>query len=173
MKKRLRYAWVRFLRCDGAPKEIAGGLAVGLFMGMLPLPGGQMAASVGVAEVLRRLFGKRLSRVGAAAGAWFTNPLTAAPLYGLCWVTGRPLARLVLPSSMLAGEGVRLSIQDLGSAGPFLLEILLGLTFGGILWGIPIAFVGYKLALKAVARYQARKAHRRSCRRPALVRVAV
>lgn len=171
MKKKLRQAWVRFLRSEGAPKEIAGGLALGLFVAMLPIMGAQMFVSVAVAEVLRRLFGLKLCRVSAAAGVWLTNPLTAAPIYGLCWLTGRPLARLILPTEMLAGEGVRLSIHNLGAAGPFLLEIVLGLTLGGILFGVPIAIVGYKLALKAVVRYQDRKVRRRS-RRIATVSVA-
>lgn len=172
MKKRLRYAWVRFLRSEGAPREIAGGLALGLFVAMLPIMGAQMVVSVAVAEVLRRLFGVKLCRVSAAAGVWLTNPLTAAPLYGLCWVVGRPVARLLLPSQMLAGEGVSLSIHNLGAAGPFLLELVLGLTLGGILFGVPIAFIGYKVALKAVVRYQERRAHRRS-RRLATVKLAV
>lgn len=167
MKKKLRYAYIRLLKCQGAPKEIAGGLALGLFMAMLPVLGSQMLAALGVAEVLRRLFGFKLSRVAAAVGVWLTNPLTAAPLYGLCWLIGRPVARLLLPADMLAGEGVQLSLQNWQAAGPFLAELILGVTIGGILVGIPAAWIGYKLGLRAVVRYQDRRAARRARHAPA------
>lgn len=162
MKKKLRYAWVRLLKSPGAPREIAGGLALGLFVAMLPVMGAQMLVSLALAEVLRRIFKIRLSRVAAAAGVWLTNPVTAAPLYGLCWLIGRPIARLVLPAHLLAGADVQLSISDLTAAGPFLVELLVGLTIGGILTGVPIAVAGYKLTLRAAHRYQQRKALRRA-----------
>lgn len=171
MRKKLRYAWVRLLRAPGAPREIAGGVALGLFVAMLPTVGGHTAMALVVVELARRLFRFRLSRVAAVAGVWITNPLTAAPLYGLSWLVGRPLARAILPAHLLAGEGVHLSITHLASAGPFLAELLVGLTLGGIVIGAPLAFLGYRLTLRAAQRYQARKASRRKAR-PAAEREA-
>ncbi|WP_373046274.1 DUF2062 domain-containing protein [Vulgatibacter sp.] len=161
LRKKARQGYVRLLKSPGAPREIAGGVALGLFVAMLPVMGVQMPLAILLAELLRRVFRIRLSRLAAAAGVWLTNPVTAAPIYGLCWLAGRPVARLLLPSHQIASEGVTLSVSDLAAAGPFALELLCGLTIGGILFGIPVAVAGYKLTLQAVHRYQARKGERR------------
>ena len=83
-KKKLRRAHVRLLRGSGGPEEMAGGMALGLFMALLPIMGLQLPLALVVAELLRRLTRFQLSRVAAAAGVWINNPVTAAPVYGLC-----------------------------------------------------------------------------------------
>lgn len=158
LRKRSRQAYLRVLRSPGAPREIAGGLAIGLFVALLPVI--QMPIAVGAAALARRLFGIRLSMVAAAAGVWFTNPLTGAPIFGLAFLVGRPIVRLVLPDSWLSSAGTKLSLADLTSAGPFAIEAGASLVLGGVLLGLPIAYIGYKLALRVVARYQARRQQR-------------
>lgn len=161
-KKKLRYAYVRLLRSPGAPREVAGGMALGAFIAFLPIMGAQMVIAVAVAEVFRRLFRLRLSRVAAAFAVWLNNPLTIAPIYGGAFVVGRPFARLLLPGSALSAPAQALHLSDLAASGPFALEAAVSLIVGGVLLGIPAAVLGYKFTLRAVLRYQDRRALRRA-----------
>lgn len=62
-------------------KLVAGGLAVGLFCGMIPGPL-QMLAALSLAIVLR------VNLPIAVLGTFFTNPLTILPLYLLAYMIG-------------------------------------------------------------------------------------
>ena len=159
LRKKVRQGWVRLLRSPGAPREVAGGMAAGLFISMLPAI--QMPLALLAVEAMRRLFGVKLARVAALTGVWLTNPLTGTALYGLAWLVGKPVVRLFLPSAALPAGGFELSIAELLALGPFALQMLLCLVVGGVLCGVPIAIAGYHLTLRAVERYQTRLATRR------------
>ena len=156
MKRKLRRARVRLLRGAGQPEQIAGGMALGLFVAMLPILGLQLPLVLLIAELLRRLAHVNLSRVAAVAGVWFANPLTIAPLYGLCYVVGRPLAHAVLPASV-------------SFSGPDALEVGLGLVLGSVVLGVPTAWLGYHITYGMVSRQKARRAQRRARRAPGWV----
>jgi uncharacterized protein (DUF2062 family) len=158
LRKRWRQGYVRLLSSPGAPKEIAGGVALGMFLAMLPVL--QMPLAVGFAEGIRRVLGRPLSRMGAVAGTWLTNPITAAPLYGAALLSGRPLARLLLPEHLVSEAGTPLALT-FSSAAPFALELFVALLIGGALLGLPLALLGYRLVHALVVAYQARRARRR------------
>lgn len=164
IRKRGRQGYVRLMRSPGAPREVASGIALGLFLAMLPVL--QTPLAIGVAELLRRVFRVRISRVAALMGTWLTNPLTGAVLYGGAFFLGRPLARWLLPQEMLAAPDRALSLS-FASAGPFAVEVLLSLLLGGILIGLPVAVGGYHLTLSLIARYQRRRVRRVRQRIPA------
>lgn len=157
---------MRLLRSPGAPGEVAGGMALGLFIAVLPILGLQLPLALLTAEALRRLTPFRFSRVAAATGVWLNNPVTAAPLYGLCYVIGRPFARFLLPVSQ-ERVGVQAGSLDLSTfsfTGPGALEVMLGLVIGGVLLGVPIAWVGYRLTYGMVMRDHTRREERRARR---------
>jgi len=123
-----------------------------------------------VAELLRRLAHLHLSRVATVAGVWLTNPLTAAPLYGLCYVVGRPFAQLLLPASAprpAAAAAARdsLSLDLAALSGPEALTVVLSLVLGAVVLGVPIAWLGYRITYGMVSRQHARRQERRA-RRP-------
>ena len=165
IRKQLRQGYVRLLKSPGAPREVAGGMAVGLFISMLPAL--QMPLALLAVALIRRTAGIRLSKVAALTGVWLTNPLTGAALYGLAWLVGRPVVHLVVPGAELPAEGIELSLAQLGALGPFALDIVLCLVVGGVVCGVPIAIAGYHLTLRAVRRYQARVLARRARVQPA------
>jgi uncharacterized protein len=144
-------------------------MALGLFIALLPLMGLQMPIAVAIAELLRRLFSVRLSRLAAAVGVWITNPLTAAPIYAVCYLVGLPFVRWFLPSG---GHSMPPAVETLATlaegevataaaAGrPLAVEVLLALGIGGVILGVPLAFVGYRLTHGLVSRYQLRRARR-------------
>ncbi len=84
--RRLAYLFRRalrgILRSNDSPRQIAGGVAVGTFVGFMPTMGGQMIS----AALLATLF--RCSRIPAMAMVYITNPFTAIPIYGTCYFVG-------------------------------------------------------------------------------------
>lgn len=165
-KRKLRRARVRLLRGSGAPAEIAGGMALGLFIALLPIMGLQLPLALAVAELVRRLTRFQLSRVAAAAGVWINNPVTAAPVYGLCYLIGRPIAHRLLPAppEQAAAEAGALDLSALSLSGPDALEVGLGLVIGGVLLGAPTAWLGYRITYGVVSRHQAHRQERRARR---------
>jgi uncharacterized protein (DUF2062 family) len=166
VKRKLRRTRVRLLRSAGQPEQIAGGMALGLFVAMLPILGLQLPVVLLIAELLRRLAHVELSRVAAVAGVWLTNPLTAAPLYGLCYVVGRPLAHFLLPASLRSAdaESTALELSSLSFSGPDALEVGLGLMLGSVVLGVPTAWLGYRITYGMVSRQKARREQRRARR---------
>ncbi len=162
-KRKWRRARVKVLR-GGAPAEMAGGMSLGLFVALLPVLGLQLPLVLLLAEVIRRLTHFQISRVAAAAGVWLNNPLTAAPVYSLCYFVGRPLAHRLLPSSSVQGGVQTLDWRTLTLSGPEALEVGLGLVLGAVVLGVPTAWVGYRVTYDMVSRRQARREARRARR---------
>lgn len=82
-RRKCRYLYLRMLRLRGTPREIALGLAVGVFWGMFPLPGLQTIVAMLTAVVVRG------NKLAAAAGTWLSNPLTTLPFTVLNFKTGQ------------------------------------------------------------------------------------
>lgn len=157
-RRSLRYLYVRFIRLRATPAEISRGLAIGIFWGMFPLPGLQMAVAVITAALFRG------NKLAAAAGTWLSNPLTTLPLTALNfhvgqWVLGRE-AITFSASSLRSVE----QILQLGS--DFLVSYLLGCLIVG---SISAPFI-YLLGLPIIRRIQHRVAARRTGRRRQLRR---
>ncbi|WP_437225621.1 DUF2062 domain-containing protein [Planctomicrobium sp. SH661] len=68
------------LHLDDSPHSIALGTAIGLFVGITPTGGIQMALVVLIAFATGWLF--RFNRIAALLGVYVSNPLTTIPL---CW----------------------------------------------------------------------------------------
>lgn len=136
----------RFIRLKGAPKEIALGFSLGLFIGMSPFFGLHIAIGV----VFASLFG--WSKIAAAIGVNITNVATAPFIYPITyWVGARLIgfARHVQwPTEPTFSQFILLVKQS-----PV---ILLDLCVGGIILGLPIAIIGYYLAFNAITLYRRR-----------------
>lgn len=126
-------------------------MAIGLLVAWIP--GVQTPIALALVFLLRVAFGFRASAVAAAVGTWLTNPFTAVPLYSLSFLVGRPLA----------GAG----LAAVGAPSPAWLETAASLAAGGLVLGLPIAFVGYHLTARGVAAYRERREARRALRRVA------
>lgn len=62
-------------------RSVAGGLAIGLFVGFMPIVG-QMIAAAALAIVFR------VNLPIAIMGSWVSNPITAAPIYFFAYKLG-------------------------------------------------------------------------------------
>jgi len=148
--KTFRYLYYRAMRSHGRPREIAMGMAIGLFVGMTPTMSFQMAISIPLAA----LFGQ--NKISAGVGVWITNPITAVPIYTATYALGAiVLGRNIIPEGGLAFWFDQIhGFSDLFWA--LLSDFALPLWVGGVVAGIPLAVTGYILTYQAVVAYRLR-----------------
>jgi len=79
----LRFIKFRILHVDDSPERIARGIAVGVFIGYLPLMGIQMVLAWATAALFKA------NKVMAVLGAWISNPATAIIIYYPSYRLGR------------------------------------------------------------------------------------
>lgn len=136
----------RFIRLKGAPRQIALGFALGLFVGMSPFFG--LHILIGV--VLASLLG--WSKIAAAIGVNITNVATAPVIYPITYWIGANLIGFTKhvrwPTELTFSEFWVLLKQS-----PV---IIMDLCVGGIILGLPIAIIGYSLAFNAITLYRER-----------------
>jgi uncharacterized protein len=127
-----------------APRSIARGFALGIFVGMTPTMGIQMVIAGFLATVLK------WNPVSAVLGVWITTPATAPFIYGANyflgvhvygWLTGD-----ILPLQFKVG-----GIWSLLSKAP---KVFLILLIGGILLGLPLAVVSYYVMYGLIIEYR-------------------
>jgi len=144
MRSALRTTYDRFLRIRGDPKDICFGLALGIFLGISPLFGFQLILAVLIAALLK------WNKIAAAMGTLISNPLTTPFIYPFAYLVGSKVmgtttkGHLVIP-------------RDLATAGRMLEEaphLLLEMTLGTVLIGLPLALLGYFLSHVALIRYR-------------------
>ena len=145
LKRRVRYLYLKFIRLRGHPKELARGLAAGVFAGMFPLFGVQTIMGVAIAF---RIKGNPLM---AAAGTWISNPLTYVPIYAFnyrlgAWILGQPAVNLFTDAESL--ENWLATGTDVG------LALMLGSTVMGAVFGPLAYFAGLPLIRRARTRYR-------------------
>lgn len=127
---------IRLLRLQDSPERIARGMALGLFIGMSPTFGVQMALAFLVALILNE------NKLAAIIGVWITNPVTAPFIYGLEYETGRVLLGLPHPPMQLEFNYHFIKL--------FGWQVVLPLSLGSLLFGIAAAVIGYTVTLRFV-----------------------
>jgi uncharacterized protein (TIGR03546 family) len=136
--------YTRFLKIRGRPRQIALGLALGLFIGLTPTLGIQTAIVLFAAFVLK------WNKISAALGVWITNPLTAPFIYGLTYVVGKK----VLGITHTPGLSDEFSIGAFRAIINKTPDIFCALTVGAVVLGLPLAVLGYHLSYSILERYQ-------------------
>ena len=158
------------LRSHHSPRQIAGGVALGVFLGFTPTMGCQMAT----AAIVSTFF--RLSRIPAVMCVYITNPVTAVPIYGSCYFLGawilrpfgfRPInfarVRTLFTDRDGLGfwENVTTRLSELFALGG---ETLAALWLGCLLAGAGAAIVSYYVTLRFVTGHRLIKAERKARR---------
>ncbi len=127
---------VRFVRLRGLPDEVAKGVALGIFIGMTPTFGFQMAIAILFAYLLRE------NRLAAILGVWVSNPITAPFIYAVEYEVGRRLLgmeRFDLPTGFTWQ-----AYTNLGW------EILFPMWVCGIIFGLIFGFISYLITLRLI-----------------------
>ncbi len=154
LARRLRQTRDWVLGFHGTPKQVALGLAVGVFVAFTPSLGMQMIVAAVLATVLYA------NRAAAVAAVWITNPLTVLPVYVLtyrvgCYMTPgtNPInIRRRLLSVLVDEEGEWLyaaeQVRELFSLGT---DVLVPLTVGGLVVGLAAGALAYVLTRLTLA----------------------
>jgi uncharacterized protein len=155
LQRGFRYLYLRLLRLRSTAEEIARGFAFGVFWGMFPLPGLQMAIAILTAAIFR------CSKIAAAAGTWLSNPLTTLPFTALNFHVGQTVLGREWTAPPIAELRSLDGILNLGS------DVITSFLAGCAVVGFAAALISYFLALPLVAHLQKRHIERRHKRRQA------
>ena len=144
LRRVLRYHWLKFRRLQEDPRKIAGGMALGVFIGITPTIPFHTVAVLSLAALLR------VSPVTAFIGIQIGNPLTIPAIYLASYKVGQ----------FLLYRGKPLVFPDTFSFKAWIAVLWQGgvaLQVGGVILAIPPAIVAYFLTLWIVQRYHRRK----------------
>lgn len=157
----LKYYFYRFRRLQGSPHALAGGTAIGVFVGLTPTIPFHTVLIVCLTLV------SRTSTLAGIIISWIVcNPLTYLPIYYLSAKTGNYLTpyqlnlqnvQVVLEQAM-SGEGLQSFISVLIGSG---YEALVVLGVGGICFALPFTLISYYLALIFFVQIQKKRIKKR------------
>ena len=146
-RRQVRYVYLRFLRLQGTPGQLARGMASGVFAGCFPLFGFQMIIGVAVATVLRG------NRIMAAAATWVSNPFTYVPIFAFNYQVGL----------WLLGGGPAENFQDLDTLRGWTAmgtEVSVRLMLGSAVVGVVAGVASYFGGLPLIRRVRSRQLSR-------------
>jgi uncharacterized protein (DUF2062 family) len=147
LRRLFRYHWLKFRRLQDDPRKIAGGMALGVFIGITPTIPFHMVGALALAAVLR------VSPVTAFLGIQICNPLTIPAIYLAAYKVGQ----------FLLYRGKPLVFPETFSFDAWICVLWQGgvaLQVGGVILAVPPAIVAYFLTLWIVHRYHRRKMER-------------
>ena len=149
--RQIKYFYLRLIALRGEPHELALGMALGVFSGMIPIIPFQTALAITLA-----LFFKG-SKIMAALGTWVSNPLNWYFIYYYSYrlgalIMGLPERSSAFSSIMIAvqsGEAPMVIVGKIFGAGTtfvsaFLLGgFIMGIFFGGLCFFIFLPIFKY------------------------------
>ncbi len=151
-----RYYLLRFTRLRGDPYSLSRGTGVGIFIGVLPLLPVQTIILIPLTLLLR------VNTIAAViAASVVSNPLTFVPQYYYTWKVGNK----ILPGRVsweylqeimatIHHESLLNGIRTLSHLGFKSLSVILT---GGAIIGLPLAVIGYYIALNFFIRLRAKR----------------
>lgn len=154
--RQLKYYYWRFIRLKGDPSDLALGMAVGIFAGMIPIIPFQTALALALAIIVRG------SKLAAIFGTWISNPLNWYLVYYIDYKLGAGILGLseknqgfasVMATLKEGDEGMAVVKTLLGAGGPIIAAFLLG----GLILGLVLAPISYPIFLKifrAIAKWR-------------------
>jgi len=147
IRKKIKHSIARLKDLPDDPHYVAKGMAIGVFVSMTPT----IPLHTVIALALALIF--RASKIAAAIGVWFSNPLTIPIFYFASYWVGS-----LLFGHLSACNGVCESITDLLKMG---VGVALESIIGGMVIGIGPAAAAYFITRTIVARM---KSHQKSVR---------
>lgn len=152
----VKYHYLRFLRLPGDPQSIALGVAIGIFIGVLPAFPVQTILIFGVCILF-----KASKVAGILSSIIISNPFTFFFQYYLSWRVGNMILPDLLSWHRLQevmairtseGPGFAAFKSSLVAIGALGFDAIMVMLIGGTLLAIPLTIVGYYYALKFFTR---------------------
>jgi len=141
LKRWYKLNYYRLVRMKDSPHKVAGGMALGIFLGIMP--GAGTVAALVLATLLK------LNRGAAVIGTLIFNTATTIPV----WILSYSLGSLILGNN----GNVTRNIYRLFKAGKFMQAIEEGgisLVIGVLLTSLVMSLVCYVLTYKLMVSYQ-------------------
>ncbi|WP_320175712.1 DUF2062 domain-containing protein [Maridesulfovibrio sp.] len=157
LKRLLKLYYLKLMRINASPHNIAMGVACGVFGGCFPVIPGLPLQTV-IAVVMA--FFTRSSKIAAAIATWISNPFNWLLFYYVQFKIGT----FLLPIEVQF-DPAKWQVSDFMEIGWQGVTILI---FGGFVLGVPLGIVSYFIALHFIRRYRRRKALRMLARRKKL-----
>ena len=151
-KRSLKYWYLKIIRIKAPPHSIASGLAVGVFVGCLPIIPFQTIVAVSLAFVFRS------NKIAAALGTWVSNPVNVPVFYYGLYLVGKCL----VPLETASFDPGHLALADMLKLG---WELVLVMMVGGVIVGIPASIATYFISLRLIQIYHDRRAEKRRLRK--------
>jgi len=157
IKRFIRYNMIRIKRLSGNPRALAGGIAIGVLIGLTP------TIPLHTPLILALALITRTSVLAGIIISWLVcNPLTFFPIYYIAVLLGNHLTPYeinyqriqVLLNHLTDGSGFQASLGVLTALG---FESLIVLLVGGFVFSLPFAFLSYYLAVPFFIKRQEKK----------------
>ncbi|MFW2368757.1 MAG: DUF2062 domain-containing protein [Desulforhopalus sp.] len=156
-----KYYFTKFKRLRGSPRALAGGTALGVFIGLTPTIPLHTLLIVFLAFVTRTSV-----LAGIIVSLLVCNPLTYLPIYYFSAVIGNYITPYelnlqkiqVLLNEILRGESLQKSLTFIFELG---YEALVVMIIGGIVLALPFAVASYYLALRFFIKLQQKRISKR------------
>lgn len=142
-----RYWYLRIMRQNSSPKELAAALALGMFIGALPIIPLQSIIVIALALVFK------LNKMAAWMATNYSNVFTMGPFYYFLFLIGQA----VTPFEGVTLDLNRLEMVQLIEAG---WDLYIIMFTGGLLFGIPATAITYFVSLYGIRFYRKRRALR-------------
>jgi uncharacterized protein (DUF2062 family) len=115
------------------PEKISKGYALGVFLGTTPLIGTKVFIALGLTSFLK------WSKIASVIGVYHINLFTAPAFYSAAFFTGKLVTRSQVNLEMPEKFSFQAFLQlFVGSP-----DILLAITVGGLILGLPMTVVAY------------------------------
>lgn len=151
--------WKKLISLNDSPHDIALGLALGIFIGFLPIMGIQMAAVLVFILPFRKA-----NKIAAVAGVWISNPLTVIPIYAFIYWIG---TFFYSTASVLTSDILMQRMQETVHLHGFIdqtqaflslgADIFLPMCVGGAVVGFAAMFPTYFITKKVITDYRKTK----------------
>ena len=143
-KRWTRYWFLRLMRQNSSPKNLATACALGMFIGALPIMPFQSVVVIALAFILR------VNKLAAWLATCYSNAATMVPFYYFLFLVGRA----VTPFDNVAFDPAHLEMTQLIDAGWQVFAVVL---IGGLAFGIPATIATYFISLFVIRRYRERR----------------
>ena len=143
IRQRIKRGAEQLRDLPGEPHYVAKGMAIGVFVSITPTIPFHTLIAVALAFIFRA------SKIAAAIGVWFSNPLTIPIFYFASFRVGR-----LLFGNLPACSGACESITNLLKLG---VEVALATIVGGIVVGLGPATAAYFITRTIIARMKSRR----------------
>ncbi|MCK5807457.1 DUF2062 domain-containing protein [bacterium] len=159
IKGQLSHRWQQLLHQKASPHSIAYGLALGIFIGFLPIMGVQMAVVLFFSLIFRGA-----NKPAAVVGVWISNPLTVLPIYAFNYLVGILLYPVAVPLTYDAMKEALFHIFELH--GPWAqtvaflslgADIFIPMFLGGGVIGVVAMIPTYYFTKRAIKRIRRKR----------------